>query len=62
MRVPPVQRERVKPLNDLASRRGKYVLYWMQQSQRERYNHALEYAIGRANDGAQEHRGSTLDT
>src|SRR3954466_11219823 len=26
-----------------------YVLYWMQQSQRTRFNHALEYAIERAN-------------
>jgi deoxyribodipyrimidine photo-lyase len=29
---------------------GKYVLYWMQASQRTRFNHALEYAIGRANE------------
>ena len=28
---------------------GKYVLYWMQASQRTRYNHALEYAIDQAN-------------
>ena len=28
---------------------GQYVLYWMQQAQRVRYNHALEYAIGEAN-------------
>jgi deoxyribodipyrimidine photo-lyase len=27
-----------------------YVLYWMQQSQRTRFNHALEYAIARANE------------
>lgn len=27
-----------------------YVLYWMQQSQRTRCNHAMEYAIERAND------------
>ena len=27
-----------------------YVLYWMQASQRSRYNHALEYAVGRANE------------
>ena len=26
-----------------------YVLYWMQASQRTRFNHALEYAIDRAN-------------
>lgn len=29
---------------------GRYVLYWMQQSQRTRYNHALEHAIGLSND------------
>jgi deoxyribodipyrimidine photo-lyase len=29
---------------------GDYVLYWMQQSQRVSYNHALNYAIERAND------------
>ena len=29
---------------------GKYVLYWMQASQRTRFNHALEHAIDRANE------------
>ncbi len=29
--------------------KGAYVLYWMQQSQRSGYNHALEYALGEAN-------------
>jgi deoxyribodipyrimidine photo-lyase len=29
---------------------GRFVLYWMQQSQRSRFNHALEYAIERANE------------
>jgi deoxyribodipyrimidine photo-lyase len=28
---------------------GRYVLYWMQQSQRHRCNHALEYAVQTAN-------------
>jgi deoxyribodipyrimidine photo-lyase len=28
---------------------GRYVLYWMQQSQRARFNPALEFAIGQAN-------------
>ena len=41
--------ERIRPLNDRLVQRGRYVLYWMQASQREHYNHALEYAIGRAN-------------
>lgn len=31
------------------SRRGDYLLYWMQQSQRSRMNHALELAIRQAN-------------
>ena len=29
---------------------GRYVLYWMQQSQRAHVNPALEYAISRANE------------
>jgi deoxyribodipyrimidine photo-lyase len=48
-----VQPERVKLLGDRPPRHGKYVLYWMQQSQRAELNHALEYAIGQANDGGQ---------
>ena len=35
-------------MNDKPERKGKYVLYWMQQSQRAEYNHALEYAIREA--------------
>ena len=30
-------------------KKGSYVLYWMQQSQRAEYNHALEFAIQQAN-------------
>jgi len=41
--------ERIRFLNDRPVRRGGYVLYWMQASQREHYNHALEYAVGEAN-------------
>jgi deoxyribodipyrimidine photo-lyase len=41
---------RVRRLNSLPSIQGSHVLYWMQASQRTRYNHALEYAIARAND------------
>jgi deoxyribodipyrimidine photo-lyase len=41
--------ERLKPLNDRRVKSGEYVLYWMQQSQRAEYNHALEYAIDEAN-------------
>lgn len=43
--------ERILLLNDLPRRSdGRYVLYWMQASQREAYNYALEYAIDRANE------------
>jgi deoxyribodipyrimidine photo-lyase len=43
--------ERIVCLNDAAVRRdGRYVVYWMQQSQRTRFNPALEYAIFRANE------------
>ncbi len=38
-------------LNDRPLRgRGKYVLYWMQAAQRAEFNHALEFAIQRANE------------
>ena len=45
----PVSPERVRSLNNLAISGGEYVLYWMQASQREECNHALEYAVTRAN-------------
>jgi len=41
---------RIQRLNDTPVRKGAYVLYWMQQSQREAWNHALEYAIDQANE------------
>ena len=41
--------ERLRWLNRDAVGGGAYVLYWMQQSQRAEANHALEYAIQRAN-------------
>ncbi|MFX1367497.1 MAG: deoxyribodipyrimidine photo-lyase [Promethearchaeota archaeon] len=44
-----IQRERVQQLNSNSIQDGKYVLYWMQASQRTEYNHALEYAIQMAN-------------
>ncbi|MGI8457706.1 MAG: deoxyribodipyrimidine photo-lyase [Propionibacteriaceae bacterium] len=47
---PGIQAERVKRLNDDPETDGIYVLYWMQQSQRAELNHALEYAIHRANE------------
>ena len=42
--------DRIKLLNDVPAGKGQYVLYWMQQSQREDRNHALEFAIQRANE------------
>jgi len=44
-----VQKSRIQLLNDAEIAKGKYVLYWMQQSQRADYNHALEYAVQQAN-------------
>ena len=42
---------RILSLNDLPpDNKGRYVLYWMQQSQRTDFNHALEYAIRGANE------------
>ena len=46
-----IQPTRVRRLNDRPPREGgRYVLYWMQASQRTRGNHALEHAVDRAND------------
>ncbi|WP_027340556.1 deoxyribodipyrimidine photo-lyase [Halonatronum saccharophilum] len=44
-----IQEERVKVLNNKAFNKGEYVLYWMQRAQRANYNHALEFAIEKAN-------------
>jgi deoxyribodipyrimidine photo-lyase len=44
-----IQRERVRPLNNEVERDRDFVLYWMQAAQRAEDNHALEYAIDRAN-------------
>ncbi len=41
--------ERIAVLNTRPAVTGRYVLYWMQQSQRAEFNHALEYAVQRAN-------------
>jgi len=40
---------RIQPLNGRSIQDGRYVLYWMQASQRVECNHALEYAICEAN-------------
>jgi deoxyribodipyrimidine photo-lyase len=45
-----IQKQRVKSLNRKEMRKGMYALYWMQASQRAAYNHALEYAILKANE------------
>ena len=45
-----IQVERVQELNDKDVREGKYVLYWLQSSQRSEYNHALEHAALKANE------------
>ncbi|MFC1677428.1 deoxyribodipyrimidine photo-lyase [Planctomycetota bacterium] len=44
-----IQQSRIRCLNNRPERNDKYVLYWMQAAQRAEYNHALEYAISRAN-------------
>jgi deoxyribodipyrimidine photo-lyase len=41
---------RIQPLNARSIQDGRYVLYWMQASQRVECNHALEAAIGAANE------------
>ncbi len=45
-----IQPERIQPLNNSTVRQGEFVLYWMQASQREAYNHALEYAVQQGNE------------
>lgn len=42
-------KERIHFLNNKPVSSGDYILYWMQASQREECNHALEYAIHQAN-------------
>ncbi len=44
-----VEPERVAVLSDAPEREGRYVLYWMQQSQRAVFNPALEVAVAAAN-------------
>ena len=45
-----VEEQRTKILNQQdINQEGKYVLYWMEQSKRTEYNHALAYAVQRAN-------------
>lgn len=44
-----IPKERVRLLSDRPGAKGDDVLYWMQASQREACNHALEFAVERAN-------------
>jgi deoxyribodipyrimidine photo-lyase len=53
MNLKDIHNSRIQILNDLDVRQGDFVLYWMQQSQRAEYNHALEYAVQQANKMAQ---------
>ncbi len=43
-----VPEDRIRRLNEQPDRKGRYVLYWMQQAQRAAANPALEYAIREA--------------
>ncbi|WP_246599578.1 deoxyribodipyrimidine photo-lyase [Clostridium lacusfryxellense] len=45
-----ILQERIKNLNNKNIIDNPFVVYWMQCSQRVEYNHALEYAISRANE------------
>jgi deoxyribodipyrimidine photo-lyase len=44
-----IPEERVRKLNQREIKDRRYVLYWMQSSQRVEYNFALAYAISKAN-------------
>ena len=44
-----IQDERIQVVNSQPVGDGRYVLYWMQASQRAECNHALEHAISIAN-------------
>jgi len=46
-----IHTERVWKLNARPLQKGRFMLYWMQASQRVEYNHALEYAVRQANEG-----------
>jgi deoxyribodipyrimidine photo-lyase len=45
-----VEDQRIQSINqEEVNQQGKYVFYWMEQSKRTEYNHALAYAVQRAN-------------
>ena len=45
-----IEESRIRPLNENRPKKGEFVLYWMQASQRAEHNHALEFAIEQANE------------
>ncbi len=45
-----IQKERISRSNSEDVGEGDFVVYWMQRAQRVEYNHALEYAVERANE------------
>src|SRR5262245_41193913 len=45
-----VEPARIRDVNDRPPVAGRYVLYWMQQSQRAEWNPALEFAIATADE------------
>jgi len=45
-----IQKERLNLMNERESKKGEFVLYWMQRAQRSEFNHALEYALEKANE------------
>jgi deoxyribodipyrimidine photo-lyase len=44
-----IENQRIKRLNSNTFQKRKYILYWMQASQRTKNNHALDYSIELAN-------------
>lgn len=45
-----IQSERINSLNNRGLNNNNHLFYWMQASQRTEYNHALEFALKRANN------------
>jgi deoxyribodipyrimidine photo-lyase len=45
-----IQKERIHSRNSKSIQDRRFILYWMQASQRAEWNHALEYAILQANE------------
>ena len=45
-----IQKTRNTFLNEKETQNRRYILYWMQASQRCEYNHALEYAVRKSNE------------